>query len=270
MRREAEPIAASFELNLGALRATLSRPPSRRPDYDGVLSGLLEVLVDAASRVPVLLVIDEFSAVAALPGVAAKFRTALQHHYERLGIVFAGSEPSTMALLFTDRAQPFYAQADLVRIEPLTRAAVTAIVAAGFTATDRDAGVAPSRTADLTGGHPHRAMQLADHVWRETPEAGTVDEVIWAAGLDALRRTVEEEMRRTHVARPTGHQRVLRLIAHDQSPHGRYAGVVDLGKSAATAARDALVAAGDLGRTDDGYTLTDPLYRDWLRRTFPL
>ena len=55
---------------------------------------------------------------------AAMLRTQLQHHYRQLGIVFAGSQPSTMRMLFTDHAQPFFAQADLVEIGPLADDAV--------------------------------------------------------------------------------------------------------------------------------------------------
>ena len=42
----------------------------------------------------------------------------LQHHYQNIGLVFAGSEPSMMTSLFSDQTQPFYSQAELVQIEP--------------------------------------------------------------------------------------------------------------------------------------------------------
>ncbi|CAN5625286.1 hypothetical protein BH24ACT4_BH24ACT4_09010 [soil metagenome] len=63
-----------------------------------------------------------------MKNAAGVLRTELQHHYQDLSIVFAGSQPSTMRALFTDQAQPFFAQADLVEIGPMTGAAVTEVV----------------------------------------------------------------------------------------------------------------------------------------------
>jgi hypothetical protein len=96
--------------------------------------------VALAARTPLLVVFDEFQSITSIEGAAAVLRTHLQHHYSRLGLVFAGSAPSAMRDVFTRHDQPFFNQADLVTIEPLDLAAVHAIVAEGFAATDRDPG----------------------------------------------------------------------------------------------------------------------------------
>lgn len=69
---------------------------------------------------------------------------------------------------------------------------------------------------------------------------------------------------------PMGHQRVLRLIAHGHPPHGAQGSVIDLSKSAATHARDALLADGDLIDRHGRLALTDPLLEDWIRTRLPL
>src|SRR3546814_12311700 len=83
-------------------------------------SDLLQKLVEVAQHHDLILVFDEFSGVAQVPNAAGLLRTELQHHYRDIAIVFAGSEPSTMRTLFSDQAQPFFAQADLIEIGPLT------------------------------------------------------------------------------------------------------------------------------------------------------
>ena len=45
---------------------------------------------------------------------AGLLRTKLQHHYQEIGLVFAGSQLSLMRAMFTDVARPFYGQAELV------------------------------------------------------------------------------------------------------------------------------------------------------------
>jgi hypothetical protein len=267
----AEPIAASLHLELGLVRASLSRPAARRPDFQALLPSLVRIITSAAARTPTLLVMDEFSAIARIGGVTAKLRTALQHHYRDLGIVFAGSELSTMAMLFADPAEPFYSQADLVRIGPLRPAAAQSIISEGFLATGRDPGLTASRALTLTGGHPHRLMQVADAVWRTLEPGGTADDRAWHAGLATLRRDLDEGLRRLHDTYPLGHRRVLRLVAQGQSPHGSLASVLDLSSASATHARDSLLDAGDLIRDADGaLAITDPMMADWIRRTFPL
>lgn len=130
----ASQLAAAVSLNLGVVKVELARPPRHRPDPTGSFSLMLDVLVGSALRTPSLLVLDEFASITGVEGVAGGLRTALQHHYRELGIVFAGSHPSMMRALFSDRAQPFFGQADLVEVPPLAIDDVVRVVAEGFRA----------------------------------------------------------------------------------------------------------------------------------------
>lgn len=269
-RGPAAQSAVTFGIDLGAIRLSMARPARERPDYNGLLTSLLAVITGTAARVPTLLVIDEISAADRVEGTLAKLRTGLQQHYGTLGLLFAGSEPSTMETIFADRGQPFYNQADLVRIGPLSSAAALGIITDGFAETGRDAGGLHTLAMDLTGGHPHRLMQVADAVWHATPPGGTVGPAAFDEGLRALRGRLADGMERYFGSLPMGHQRVLRLVAHGLSPHGSKAPVVELTPGAASRSRDALLAGGDLIDTEDGLALTDPMLADWLRETLPL
>ena len=130
-------LAAGVELNLGLVRVELRKPASSRPDPLLTVHAQLDVITKLAAQTPVLLVFDEFAGINRVHGAAGLLRTHLQPHYTRLGIVFAGSEPSMMRALFSDQQQPFYAQADLIGIGPLARADLVAIVSDGFTETGR-------------------------------------------------------------------------------------------------------------------------------------
>src|SRR3954466_3278493 len=83
-------LAAGVSLNLGVVKVDLTGPARNRPDPALTFRALLDVLVDAAAREPTLLVVDEFSSISRVAGAAGALRTALQHHYRDLGIVFAG------------------------------------------------------------------------------------------------------------------------------------------------------------------------------------
>ncbi len=136
----AQRFAVEVSLNLGAVKVALTGPARNRPEPSLLLHSLLDVIVRTATATPSLLVVDEFSSVARVDGAAGAMRTAFQHHYRDLGLVFAGSQPSMMRTLFTDRPQPFYGQVDLVEIGALDAAAVEELVEHVFASTGRRAG----------------------------------------------------------------------------------------------------------------------------------
>lgn len=269
-RATAEPIAAMLDVNLGALRAQLSRPPRDQPDAAVTFANLLDVVTSAAQRMPTLLVIDEFSSIARVDGAAGALRTAVQHHVGEIGLVFAGSLPSTMRQMFSSRAAPFYAQADLVQIGPLALPAVLEIVSYGFDRTGRGAGSLPGQIHRFTHGHPHRSMELADACWQHTSPGATAGDQQWAAGIAEVRADADTAMRHLFHHLTGSESAVLRIVAAEGALFGRHAQVLGLGASAAQHARDTLLAKGELLDSEDRLRLTDPIMADWVRRTLPV
>ena len=266
----ARNVAAGVSINLGVVKVELTGPARNRPDPALTFAGLLDVLVAAAAREPTLLVVDEFSSIARVQGAAGALRTAIQHHYTSLGIVFAGSHPSMMRTLFTGRAEPFYGQADLVEIGPLAAAAVGEIVGSGFLATGRDAGHVAGLIAAFTAGHPQRTMQLADACWRHTRRGTSAGTSTWGTAVDEVRAATGEGMERLYSGFERGERSVLRAVARSGSIYGAEADLLDLSTGTATHARRTLLDSGDLVQTDAGLAVVDPLLADWLRERFPI
>ena len=270
VRKILDAIAGTLSVSLGLLGVELSRTPRQRPDPVLTLRTLLGVLTTAAQRHSLFVVFDEFSGIAAVEGGAAVLRTELQHHYQTLGIVFAGSEPSTMAALFSEQAQPFFAQADLVAIRPLADDAVSRIVEEGFEASGRGTGGITSRIAQFADGHPQRAMQLADALWRRVDHGETADLPAWEAALADVRINVDAGSERSFSLLPTGQQKALRAAAADGSLYGTAASLLDLPPGTARDAADKLIGNGILHRRRDRLTVVDPMLADWLRRRFAI
>lgn len=264
-RRTLDRVAAGLEVNLGVVKATLERPG--RPDPDITVDRLLDVLVTFARRQPVVLVCDEFSSISRVDGAAAALRTRLQHEYQRIGLLFAGSEPSTMRMLFTAPEQPFYAQADLVELPALSLAAISEIITAGFAGED-PAGLA-GRIFSFTAGHPYRSMQLADAAWDST-SGGIAGDEVW-----------EHALTRTRAATASGHetrfsgltpadQAAMRLVASKGALYGRHAELLALAPSSAQRSRKRLLESAQIVQSDARLEVVDPLYADWIRSRFPL
>jgi len=265
----ARNLAVTLSLNLGMVKVELAGPARQRPDPAIVLSSTLDVLVRTAQQQPTLLIIDEFSSIARVPGAAGLLRTAIQHHYRDLGLVFAGSHPSMMRTLFTDRAEPFYGQADLLEIGPLSAAALEETIRAGFEQTGRDAEGLAAFIYHFSGGHPQRSMQLADASWRHW-DAETSDSYWWAAGIDDVRRETSEGMERLYSGFERGERDVLRSVARSGSIYGAEADLLELAKGTASHARQTLLDSGDLLDIDGELRVVDPLLADWLRNRFSI
>ncbi len=262
-------IATAVSLNLGVVRVELRAPVRQRPDPVLTLSALLDVLTRAARSGPTVVCFDEFSSIARVEGAAGLLRTGLQHHFQELGLVFAGSEPSMMRMLFTEQAEPFYAQADLLEITPLSTAEVVALVHDGFTATDRSAGPIAQQIAAFTVGHPQRTMQVADTAWRLVPPGAEATMATWEDTLEQVRTATADGNERLYSGLQDKEKAVLRILAGGSSIFGSAAQVLDLSVGAAQHARGRLVDRGHLAVDGDRYRVVDPLMADWLRHRFP-
>jgi len=263
-------VAASVQVSLGVVRVELRAPSRDRPDPVLTVHALLDVLTRFAATQPTIVFIDEFSGIARLDGAAGLLRTGLQHHYQQLGLVFAGSEPSMMRMLFTEQAQPFYAQADLVEIEPLTPDDLITQIADGFAETERTAGPVARHVATFSDGHPQRAMQLADAAWRLVAPGDEGTDLVWAEAIDRVRSATADGNERLYSALQEKERAVLRVLAAGGAVFGAQAELFDLGGGAAQHARQRLVELGHLVVRDGRHRIVDPVFADWIRHRFPI
>lgn len=261
-------LAARINLPLGLLAIELRKPADQRPDPVLLVQAQLDLLIEASRTRPVVLVIDEFSGVVGVEGAAAKLRTGLQHHFQDIGLLFAGSEPSTMQMLFTDRAEPFYAQADLIEAPALDLATIDQVVRRGFDDTGRSAGSIAASIAEFTGGHPHRVMELADAIWRRVAAGDTASDSDVAMAISDVMAATDAGMERLFSSFRSGEQLVLRLIAQGETLFGAYAGSMGLSNGGAQHARAALLDRGHIHRVDSRIEIVDPVLAEWIRRRF--
>ncbi|CAN5576644.1 hypothetical protein BH23ACT3_BH23ACT3_00130 [soil metagenome] len=261
-------LAAAAEVNLGMLKLEFARRRDERPDPATTVHVLLDTLVTAAERHPCVVVFDEFPGIVRVEGAAGLLRTKLQHHFQQIGLVFAGSQPSLMRAMFSDPKMPFYSQADLVPIDVFSVSAVAQIVAEGFAATGRDPGDLAASIHTFAGGHPHRSVQLADAAWRLIEAGETYTPEVWAGALDAVRIATELGNEAVFSGFAPTAKAVLRLVANRVGLFSARAELLGVATGQTQHARDALIAAGEL-EDRSGLRIVDPVFADWIRRRFP-
>ena len=257
--------AATVGISLGVLRAEFSRRGTQRPEPMALLHALLDSLVESARRHPTVVIFDEFGGIFGADGAAGLLRTKLQHHFQEIGLLFAGSQPTLMREMFSVQHMPFYAQADLIEIEPFDRSTTERIVADGFGGSGRDAGRLGAWIYDFTEGHPYRVMQAADATWRRTPPGTEATDDVWLEARAFVRNATRIAHEAMFATFAPSERSVLRLLASGRALFGNDAELLGLSSSSGYAARDHLVGMGMVRSVDDGFAVVDPVFADWIR-----
>ncbi len=267
VRKRLGSMAASASINLGMFKVEFSRPSAQRPDADASLHVVLDLLVGAALANPTVIVIDEFTGLNGVAGAAGLLRTKLQHHVQEIGLLFAGSEPTAMSSMFTNQDQPFYAQAEIVEIQPFSMPDLNEIIEDGFRLSNRDPAALAAQIFHFSGGHPYRSMQFADAAWSRTEPGATATDDLWGEALQAVRASSGPGLETLFSSFANGEQAVLRAIAAGRPTFGGSLDLFGASSGGTAAARDRLIATGTLGRDRQ---ISDPLLADWVRNRFAL
>ncbi len=261
------------EIGVGPAKVVLG-PAARQVTADDARAALLELLEAPATlhaRDADLTVVcfDEFQdLLVADGGLDGLVRSVIQHHGRAASYVYAGSEPSMMRALFTDRERPFYGQARPLALPTLPIAEAVEDLERLL----RDAGLEPGdavpRILAFTDGHPQRTMLLAHHLYERLDAGSSAGDLAAEALADAMAETAD-----AHQATWDGFSRLERIIAiglADGLPptSERLAAEHRVARSTLqTALARMLDAEQHVVRDDDRRVhLLDPLLREWLRR----
>ncbi|MGH2894731.1 MAG: hypothetical protein ACRDPM_15925 [Solirubrobacteraceae bacterium] len=195
-------------------------------------------------------------------------RSVIQHHGTAAAYVFAGSQPSLMRALFSDRERPFYGQA-----RPLDLPALPVDEAArDIEQLLHEAGLGGDRVVDdllaFSRGHPQRTVLLAHHLYNildckdqpEDPATAAIDLAL--AETHDAHQAVWDSLGRVE-------RIVLVTVADGQAPTGtRVATEHRIARSTLQDGLERLMAdERHLQRDANGkFVLLDPLLAEWLRR----
>ena len=241
-------------------------------DTPRLLEDLLRLPFDTAQRTGgrVLIVMDEFQAIADVANAEAVIRSTIQHQRDHVSYLFAGSEQSMLTTIFGDNTAPLYGQAEQFRLGRLFNEALAPFVEDKFTGTGRDVGSALPYLLDEARGHPQRLAFLAHHLWEATGVDGVADEETWRAARAVAMGRSHHEFVAIDGALEAGQRKTARLLAWDEPLYGAAAGRLGLPKGTARKAAEALERRGLAWRPfTEGLELVDPLFAAWLRERNP-
>lgn len=220
-----------------------------------------------------LVVFDEFQDLLRIDSnVDGLLRSKIQFHREQASYIFAGSEPSLLAELFSNRERPLFEQARPISLGPLPTDELAEYIGDHFESSRRDPGEALDELLALVRGHPQRAMLAAHHLWEQTPANTTADAETFSRVLGALDRENRDAFERTWelMADKPNQRKVLAAVASsDETLYNRRTlERFGLEKGTAESAATALIGRGELQRGEtSGFVIVDPLLERWLVET---
>jgi hypothetical protein len=183
-------------------------------------------------QIPTLVVFDEFQDIlSAGPSLDGLLRSHVQYHGDAAVYVYAGSQPSMMRKLFSDRERPLYGQAEPIDLGPLPVDEVMVELADRFEELGEEPGGALVPLIATAAGHPQRTMLLAHLLHRELSARalGTTtlpedDQPEGIALADAVVRRALATTKEAHQAvwdgLSSGKKAVLVALADGDSPTG--------------------------------------------------
>lgn len=260
-------------IGTGGITVGLSRRPAA-PALDAdqartVIAELLDLPAALHAEDGGLTVVcfDEFQDLLTADGqMDGLVRSVIQHHGEAAAYVYAGSAPSLIASLFSDRERPLYGQARPLELPPLPGAEAARDISAVLGADGLPVGPEVAQIVAFAAGHPQRTMLLAHHLYNLLAD-GREDRLAHEALKRALHEThdVHQAVWDT-LDRPS--RAVVLALADGQAPTGsRVAGEHRIPRSTLQTALGKLVAAQQHAvRADGAPRLLDPLFAEWLRR----
>jgi hypothetical protein len=194
--------------------------------------------------------------------------------------VYAGSQPSMMRKLFSDRERPLYGQAEPLELGPLPLDEVMVELTERFDELGEDPAGSLAPLVGTAAGHPQRTMLLAHLLHRELSAralgTSTLPEGGGAEGIALADAVVRRALRTTHEAHQavwdslsSGKRAVLAALADGDSPTG-----TTTARRLETSRATLQSALRDLGKegqhvTRDGeagpWRFVDPLLALWVR-----
>lgn len=269
-RALATAVSAMATAGLSVHRGGLTLAPRPEAEATPLLEQLLDLPYTTAAKtgIRVLVVLDEFQAIAPIDNADAVLRSQIQHQRDHVSYLFSGSEQSLLTAIFSDRARPLFGQAEQIALGPLPSDVAADMVASKFAETDRDPGDALLPLITTASGHPQRLGFLADSLWQTTDQGTVADATTWRTALDSALRRANAEFLALEAGLPLTQRKAALLLALGEPPTGAAAERMDLSKGAARGALTALLGKGHAREHGDAVALVDPLYGAWLRNRF--
>jgi hypothetical protein len=249
-------------------RLTFSLQPSLAAE-DGVqvVEDIYQLLNDAATSRPAVLIIDEFQDVLRFNDRLPYLLKAFSDQYPDVCLTVAGSQQHLMSQLVISEHAPLYGMTERIGLQPIpTDEMIPYLVERAAMGKKRLTSGTARLIVDLAGPVPNDIQRLAHQAYElagRTIDEGAVESAVQVV-VDHESHLFEERLQRL----TAGQERVLRALAGgSEASIGSSRFARGAGMATATSVRGAIEAlekAELITRRNRQWVLVDPFFAEWL------
>ncbi len=217
---------------------------------------LLEKVTTPKARL--IVVLDEFQEVLSLKVGFDKQLRAIMQQQQGLNYVLLGSEESMMTDIFEKKKSPFYHFGLLMHLHRIPESEFRQYILERLPHTT-DTEPIVEQILSYTGCHPYYTQQLSSQVWEQMEYLHVTDGVVEQA-IGQLIQEHDLDFERLWNGLNRTDRKVLTVLAVGQNPMQSR----DMSASTTFSSLKRLQKAGFVIR-ENGYTMEDPFFRQWLR-----
>ena len=224
---------------------------------------------------PVIMVIDEFQQITKYP--EKNTEAILRSHMQQMSnttFVYAGSERTILQEMFISSKRPFYNSAEIMHLGPINEDVYVEFAHSLFTERSRIIDSEPIRdTFKLFEGNTFYMQRTMNAAFADTPKKAVCNEDTIKRSIYSLLTSSEVIYREILSNIPAAAKLTLYAIAKDKVAKSPLSGTF-INKHALPSASSVqnslqrLMKSGLISRSEDGYAMTDPLFRIFINSLY--
>jgi AAA+ ATPase superfamily predicted ATPase len=231
------------------------------------LEDVIELLEKVSTpRKKLIVVLDEFQEIIRIHEGLDKTLRSLMQHQKMINYVFLGSRESLIRDIFQKKNSPFYHFGQLMLLNKIPESRFREFLEAKFRITSPAFQKIASEILLFTEMHPYYTQQLAFTIWEILNTRGYDQEVMGMAIRQIIQNHDHDYERIWNTFNMTDMKVLIGITTSRQKPYSAgFSRFVGEGRhSAVQGSINRLSAAGILVKTESGYQLDDPFFRQWI------
>lgn len=225
---------------------------------------LMEQLSSPTQRA--IVVFDEFQDIMRLgDGIDRKLRSIMQLH-QNINYILLGSQESMMREIFEKKKSPFYHFGLLFPLPKIDKAHFKSFITSGIIKVSNNPNPIADLILNFTDGHPYYTQQLAYTTWNILNHGQHEQEPVRQAIAETVQTHDFDYERLWATVNNTDKKILTNLAQQSNNPLvGPLSKAANIGPASTVfSSLKRLMLSGNVMKTDKGYEIDDPFFKQWI------
>ena len=217
-------------------------------------------------RKRLIVIFDEFQNIKKIGRDLDHYLRSYMQHQKNLNYVFLGSQESLIREIFEKKDSPFYHFGFLFPLGKIPKEDFYTFLAERFTSVYKKPEDLADSILDVTGSHPYYTQQLAFTVWELLARDNQGEKVVDLAVEELIHYHDIDYERLWNTLNRTDMKLLIGMTFSDASPLSeKFSKQFDTGPSSTVySSLKKLMGKGFVIKTETGYEIDDPFFKQWL------